>query len=379
MAIDLSEVVGGPNEACALALRHCIVAAHGNELITGDWSNIEGRVLAWIAAESWKLDAFRAKDAGTGADLYKLLYSRFFGKLIDLINDTERQAGKVVDLSMGFHGGVGAFVTMAAGYGIDLEVLPDLVLPSADTKMLDKAYKAWRRALLNDEDYELSKDVYMACDVLKQLYRASSPAIDGIAYDIDRSIRCAIQTPGTVYTVAKCTVWSTGSCLIIQLPSGRRLLYWKPKLHTEKRVDPETGKESTSQTVSYMRARGKSWLCTKAWMGLFVENIVQAIANDILREAALRIDRYAWATPVLRTFLESLHPDERSVIVLHVHDEIVTEVPRGTFPIEVYNELLEERPTWCRDLPLAAECWIGPTYGKREGKRYANSTTAAAV
>lgn len=375
-ALNLGEVVGGPNEACALALRHCIIAAKLNELVVGDWSNIEGRILAWIAAESWKLDAFRAKDAGTGADLYKLLYARFFGKLIDTINDTERQAGKVVDLSMGFHGGVGAFVTMAAGYGIDLSVLPPLVLPNADERMTAKAYKAWRRALLNDEDYELSKDVYMACDVLKQLYRASSPNIDGVAYDIDRSIRCAIETPGTIYEVARCRIWCASSCLVIELPSKRRLLYWQPKLHNEKRIDPENGKESTSQIVSYMRARGKTWLRIKAWMGLFVENIVQAIANDILREACLRVDRYSRATPVLRTFLESLHPDERSVIVLHVHDEIVCEVPRGTFPIEVFNELLEERPKWAADLPLAAECWNGPTYGKREGKRYVHTPEA---
>ncbi len=228
-ALDLPEVYGGPNEACALALRHCIVAAPGNTYLCGDWSNIEGRILAWIANELWKLQAFRDKDAGTGADLYKLLYSRFFGKLLDTINDTERQAGKVVDLSMGFHGGVGAFVTMAAGYGIDLTLLPALVLPNADEKLLKKAEKAWRRAFLTGEDYDLDPPVYKACDVLKQLYRASSPAIDQIAYDLDEAIKGALRSPGTAFNIARCTIWKGGTWLVIQLPSGRRLLYADPK------------------------------------------------------------------------------------------------------------------------------------------------------
>jgi DNA polymerase len=250
-ALSLPEVYGGPNEAAALALRHCIIAAPGNALLVGDWSNIEGRILAWIAGELWKLAAFREKDAGTGADLYKLLYSRFFGRLIDTINDTERQAGKVVDLSMGFHGGVGAFVTMAAGYGIDLTVLPGLVLPNADGTMLRKAYRAWRRAFISGEDYDLDPQVYQACDVLKQLYRASSPAIDQIAYDLDNAIKGALSAPGTSHTVGRCTIWYADGWLIIQLPSGRRLLYADAKLHTERREDPESGKVTLSEYVSY--------------------------------------------------------------------------------------------------------------------------------
>lgn len=364
-ALDLPEVYGGPNEACALALRHCIVADPGNEFVTGDWSNIEGRILAWIAGELWKLQAFRDKDAGTGADLYKLLYSRFFGKLLDTVNDTERQAGKVVDLSMGFHGGVGAFVTMAAGYGIDLSILPGLVLPNADEKMKKKAYRAWRRAFLTGEDYELEPDVYQACDVLKQLYRATSPAIDQLAYDLDEAIKSALRVPGTSHDIARCKVWYADKWLVIQLPSGRRLLYADAKIHREKRVDPETQRESYSEYVSYMAARGKSWFRLRAWSGLFVENVVQAIANDILRAALLRVDRFCWTVPDVAAYLITLPPDERTAISLHVHDEIVIEVPIGTITLEKYLELLTECTSWSSGLPLAAEGWTGPRFGKR--------------
>ena len=366
-ALNLPEVYGGPNEACALALRHCIVAASGNTFVTGDWSNIEGRILAWIAGELWKLQAFRDKDAGTGADLYKLLYSRFFGKLIDTINDTERQAGKVVDLSMGFHGGVGAFATMAAGYGIDLTVLPGLVLPNADDKLRKKAYRAWRRAFLTGEDYELEPDVYQACDVLKQLYRASSPAIDQLAYDLDEAIKAALRVPGTAHNIARCTIWKADTWLVIQLPSGRRLLYADPKLHREVRVDPETLRESTSEYVSYMAARGKSWFRLRAWSGLFVENIVQAIANDILRDALCRVDRWTRDIPAIQEFLRGLPPDERTAIVLHVHDEIVIEVPEGSVDLAQFIAVMEEAPPWAIGMPMAVEGWTGPRYGKREG------------
>lgn len=364
-ALSLPEVYGGPNEACGLALRHGIVADEGNELIAGDWSNIEGRILAWISGELWKLQAFRDKDAGTGADLYKLLYSKFFGKLIETINDTERQAGKVVDLSMGFHGGVGAFVTMAAGYGIDLSVLPGLVLPNADPKMLAKAYKAWRRAFLTGDDFELDSKVYQACDVLKQLYRASSPAIDQIAYDLDKAIKSCLSAPGTAIVVGKSTIWYDNKWLKIQLPSGRRLLYADPKLHVELRVDPENGRETRSEYVSYMVARGKSWFRLRAWSGLFVENIVQAIANDVLRAAMLRVDRWCWTIPAVATYLNTLPPDERTAVVLTVHDEIVIEVPKGTITLETYLGKLIEHVCWSHGLPLAAEGWIGPRYGKR--------------
>lgn len=364
-ALDLPEVYGGPNEACALALRHCIVADAGNEYLTGDWSNIEGRILAWIAGELWKLQAFRDKDAGTGADLYKLLYARFFGKLVDTINDTERQAGKVVDLSMGFHGGVGALVTMAAGYGIDLSVLPALVLPHADPKMLAKAYKAWRRAFLTAEDYELEPAVYQACDILKQLYRASSPAIDQIAYDIDNATKGALKEPGSAHAVARCTIWYAAKWLVIQLPSGRRLLYADPQLHSEKRVDPESGKETYSEYVSYMVARGKSWFRLRAWSGLFVENIVQAIANDVLRAAMLRVDRFCWSIPAVAAFLRTLPLDEQTAITLTVHDEIVIEVPCGTIALKDFLAKMAENPPWSAGLPLAVEGWTGPRYGKR--------------
>ena len=96
-------VVGGPNTACGDALRHTIIAPPGGELIVADFSNIESRVLAWIAGEQWKLDAYCAADRGEGADLYRLLYSRFFGATLDTSQTSnvsqERLRSLLVDLA----------------------------------------------------------------------------------------------------------------------------------------------------------------------------------------------------------------------------------------------------------------------------------------
>lgn len=364
-ALHMPEIYGGPNTACALSLRHCIRAAIGCELVVADFSNIEGCITAWVAGEEWKLTALRDKFNGCGPDVYKLLYSRFFGLLIDTINDTQRQAGKVIDLSMGFHGGVGAFATMAAGYGIDLSILPGLVT-DAPEKMKAKAYKAWRRAFLTGNDFELDPAVYQACDILKQLYRTASPAIDTVAYDIDRATKGVLESPNTLFEAAKCKIWYTGKELLIQLPSGRRLTYFNPQLHVTRSVDPITGGDlRVSGSISYMSARGKTWFRIKAWMGLFLENIVQATAADLLRESLVRVHDYCNTVPAIAAYLATLPEDERSAIALHVHDEIVLDVPVNSISLEKLIELMCQKSECYAGLPLHAEGWKNPVYGKR--------------
>jgi DNA polymerase len=355
-----------PNEAASLCLRHVIAAAPGNELVVCDWSNIESRVLAWLANETWKLEAYRAVDRGEGVDLYKLLFSQFFGMAVKDIGDTERQGGKVIELACGFGGGVGAIVTMAQIYQLDLEPLAGLVLPRATDDQRKKAYKAWRRAFLKNEDYLLEPKVYQACDVLKQTYRASNTAIDDLRHEMDKATKTAVKQPGTVFTVGRCKIWAVAArWLIIELPSGRRLLYANPRLEHEVEKDPEGGKDIVREYISYATARGKTWLRERSWSGLFIENPVQAVANDVLRGALLRVDADAWTVPAIATFLHALPPEERSAICLHVHDEIVLDVPIGSYPLERLLALATEGFPWSVGLPLAAAGWSGPRYGKR--------------
>ncbi len=365
-ALSFKEVYGGPYEATALALRHVIVPAKGNELVVADWSNIESRVLAWLADESWKLDAYRAVDRGEGVDLYKLLFSQFFGVPIDKINDTERQSGKVSELAFGFGGGVGALVTMAAGYQMDLAPLADLVLPRATEEQLQKAHKMWRRAFLMNEDYGLDAAVYKACDVLKQTYRGTNAKIDDLKHAVERAVKDSIRDPGgPVRHVGKCSVWSTGSWLIIQLPSGRRLLYCRPKIEVDIDIDVDTLKPVHREFISYATARARRWRRERAWSGLFVENIVQAVAHDILRAAQARLHADTLSVPQIAAYLSTLDPEERTAIALHVHDELVLDVPIGSYALKRMIGVMVQETSWSRGLPLAAEGWVGPRYGKR--------------
>lgn len=364
-ALDMPELYGGPNEAAALALRHTIIAHPGNELVVADWANIESRVLAWIAGEEWKLEAYRALDRGEGADLYKLLFAAFFGVAVEDVNDNERQSGKVSELAFGFGGGVGACVTMAATYQMDLNILPGMVLPRASADEIKKAEKAWRRAFLMNEDYLLEPDTYIACDILKQRYRAANAKIDQLRHDVDVSVKAAIRDPGRAFGVGKCVIWATAVALYIQLPSGRRIIYWNPSVETEVEQDPETGKTITYEYISYTTARGRSWRREKAWSGLFVENIVQGIACDVLRGALPRIHEDCLTVPAIKEYLATLPEWERTAISLHVHDEIALDVPKGSYPLARLIAVATAGEQWSTGLPLHAAGWVGPRYGKR--------------
>jgi DNA polymerase len=363
-ALDNPEVYGGPNEACALALRHAIKAAPGNELVVADWRNIEGRVIAWLADEDWKLAAYRAQDAG-GRDTYALLFSQFFGTPVDQVTDQERQGGKVVDLACGFGGGVGAVVTMAAAYQMDLTPMVDVVLPRATPEQLRRAEKAWRRAYLSGEDYLLEPNVYIACDVLKQVYRQANSKINELRNELDDAVKTAVGGDTQAFHVGRCMIWTTRSWLIIQLPSGRRLLYAAPKLVSESTVDPDTGAAVHRQYITYATARGKTWRREKAWSGLFLENIVQAIANDVLRGAMLRVHEDSRYVIEISRYLETLPPEERTAICLHVHDELVLDVPKGSYPLDRLIRQMTAGETWSTGLPLAAAGWVNERYGKR--------------
>ena len=123
---------GEPSYLLAKALRSVVKAPEGKRFIGGDFSNIEGRVNAWLAGEHWKVEAFAAYDRGEGPDLYKLGYARSFGVGVEDVTKNQRQIGKVQELALGYQGGVGAYLQMGAGYGLDPTTLIKPVAEATD-------------------------------------------------------------------------------------------------------------------------------------------------------------------------------------------------------------------------------------------------------
>jgi DNA polymerase bacteriophage-type len=359
----------GAFEAATCALRHVIVAAPGNEIMAGDFKNIESVITAWLAGEGVQLAAFGAAFAdpkNKSLDVYRIIAGKMLGKPPEDVTDVERQMGKVAILAFGFGGGVAALVNMALGYQLDLDPLPAIVLPTATPEQLAKAKKAWWRAFLLGEDFELPCNVYMACDVLKQAFRTANSAIDQMRKDVDTAVKAAVgKADGTVYHVARCKIFCNRSFLVIELPSGRRLLYASPRLQTEEIKDPDGGKPWISTYVTYSTVRGRGWMRERAWGGLFVENIVQACANDILRAAMLRVHQDTLSVSAIHQYLQTLPTEARTAISLHVHDEVCLDIPKGSYPLERFRDTLIQRPPWALDLPIAADIWINPRYGKR--------------
>lgn len=254
--------------------------------------------------------------------------------------------GKGMELSLGFGGGVGAFVQTAATYGLDLEELGRIVPNMVSATVYNKAEKAWERAFIRSEDHRLEPPVYIACDALKQVWRKANPEIVEMWWATQRAIKWAIERPGSVHHVARCKIWRTAAWLIIELPSGRRILYAQPKCGKTIEYDEETGEITERTSISYMAAKNKQWQRERSYGGKFVENITQAIANDILRAFLLRAR------------------DEGYPIILHVHDEGVAETPIGLFTLDAFLRLMEQPLWWAEGLPLKAAGYVAQRYKK---------------
>jgi DNA polymerase len=317
---------------CSNAIRGCVVAAPGKRLLVADLSNIEGRVVAWLAGEAWKLDAFRAYDAGTGPDLYRLAFSKAFAALIASVTDEQRQIGKVMELMLGFGGGVGAFLTGAATYGIDLDVMAGKAWPSIPLKVKLDAQAWWEKSVQAKKTYGLTQQTFCACDGLKRLWRLAHPKIEAYWYAVEDAVRMAMETQKT-QVVGQVKFIRAGSWLKITLPSGRELCY--------------PGLQWRGDKITYMGQSPytRTWGRIATYGGKLVENITQAVARDVLAAGMLLADRQGYE------------------IVLHVHDEIVAEAGEDKTLQGLIDCLVTSR-RWTEGLPLAAKGFECTRYKK---------------
>jgi DNA polymerase len=318
-------------------IRGAIIAPPGSKLVVADLANIEGRGLAWLAGERWKLRAFAEYDAGTGPDLYNLAYAHSFGVDVSRVTKSQRQIGKVEELAMGYEGGVAAFVSMAAVYGMDLDELADAVLAVASQEALNDAAGMWAWATKKKRTLGLSERVYKACETVKRAWRAAHPETVGLWAAAGDAVRNAIRSPGETFPVGQhVRARVDASWLRLRLPSGRYLCYINPKTD-------DKGQLSYFGVNQYTRQWGK----IKTYGGKLVENLTQGFARDVMAANMPRIEEAGYE------------------IVLTVHDELLTETPdTDAYSSDHLATLLSVCPDWAPGLPLAAAGFEAYRYRK---------------
>lgn len=323
-------------ELTSSAIRGCICAPQGKKLVVADLSNIEGRALAWLADEEWKIKAFYDFDAGKGHDLYKLAYAKSFGVLPEDVDKEQRQVGKVQELALGYEGGVGAFLTFAAAYGLDLDDMAEQAFNGIEPSIMNEAIRAWEwHKKERRTTFGLKKKTWLVCDSFKRSWRYAHPNIFAWWSELKTAAMKAINSPDTAFKCRKVTFVKKGSWLLIKLPSGRFLCYPSARV--------EDGKISYMGNNQYTR----KWQRLYTYGGKFAENITQAVARDVLGHNMPLIE----------------HSDYD--ICLSVHDEVITEtddVPE--YNHEHLSSLLATNPEWALDLPLAAAGFESYRYKK---------------
>jgi len=323
-------------ELTSNTMRSVIISPLGYKVVVSDLANIEGRVAAWVAGEQWKLQAYRDYDAGTGPDLYVKAYSEAFRVSLEEVTKKLRQIGKVMELMLAYGGGVGAFLTGAATYGIDLDELARTGRDAIHDSVWAEADNFWNWSVETKRNtYGLSHDTFCVCDSIKRMWRTSNSAISGIWAKLENAARNAIGNPGEDFKVGKVTFRRDGNWLRCILPSGRALCYPSPR--------DEEGKISYMGMNQYSR----QWSRLSTYGGKLLENICQAMARDVMFYNMPRIE------------------EERYSIRVRIHDELITYAPDDSlYGPEHLSKLLAAVPPWAQNLPLAAAGFEGYRYRK---------------
>ena len=295
------------------------------------------------------MDAFRAYDRGEAEDIYKQSYGAAFGVNPKDVDADQRQLGKVNELSMGYAGGVGAFVNMANVYRVDLNDIVDPVMGAAAPDILARAERSLEWAQSHNKVGELSEDVYIACSVLKHAWRDAHPGIVRFWREIEVATQEAMDNPGKTFEASRLRFtygkMKFGSALTMKLPSGRSIFYQSPKWKKPEENEDDFG--GLRLTFMGMNQTTRKWTRLYTYSGSMSENATQAVARDVMLQTFPLIEASGYP------------------IVLSVHDEVLTEVPDSPeYSAEELSSMLVKNAPWASGLPLKAEGWEGYFYRK---------------
>lgn len=278
-------------EVLSELIRTAFVPKPGYKYIVSDFSAIEARVLSFLAGEQWRMDVFKE-----GKDIYCASASQMFKVPVEKhgINGHLRQKGKIAELALGYGGSIGALKSMGA---LDMGLEESELQPLVD---------AWR---------------------------TSNQCITSFWWAIDAAVKQAV-----IYKTSTEThsfhIYYQGGMLFIDLPSGRRLCYVKPRMGVN---------QFGSDSVTYEGINTGKWTRIESYGPKFVENIVQAVSRDILAYA-------------MRTL-------SHCQIVGHVHDELIIECSPGV-SLEELCKQMGRTPPWINGLLLRADGYECDFYKK---------------
>lgn len=303
---DLEEIrflYGDLMEVFSSCVRGMIQASKKRFLYAADYNAIEARVLQWMAGDKAGLKRFR-----DGIDSYVLLAEKIFAcKVTRGTSDGEamREVGKRGELGAGFGMGGPKFYKTCLKYGA--------------TNVTEALCK---RAI--------------------NIFREVHPEIEAMWKNLEQAVVKAIRKPGRVVTVNKTSWQVKDGFLWCELPSGRKLAYYKPTV----RMEPTPWGELAPKIYHWsVNPKTKKWENASTYGGKLTENVVQATARDVLMDAAVRLKKHDY------TYLFS------------VHDEAISESEDGD--IREYEKILMTLPKWADGLPIVAKGWKGPRYAKK--------------
>lgn len=273
-------------------VRTAFIPRPGFKFIVSDFSAIEARVLSYLAGEQWRLDVFE-----NNGDIYCASASSMFHKPVEKhgVNSHLRQKGKIAELALGYGGSTGALKAMGA---LEMGLSEAELQPLVDS------------------------------------WRAANPNITKLWWAVDRATKEAVRMRTKTKTHGINFYYQKGM-LFIELPSGRRLSYVKPKIEPNKFGGESITYEGTGTT--------KKWERIESYGPKFVENIVQAISRDILAS--------------------SMKTLSHCFICGHVHDEIIFECTMSVSLDTVCNQM-GRTPPWIKGLSLRADGYETMFYKK---------------
>lgn len=297
---DLFEIIyEKPLYTIAQVMRGFIRARPGHKLIVVDYAQIEARVLAWLANETSALEAYRR-----GEDRYRIMAAFLWGIKIDEVSKEQRRIAKNLVLGCGYGLGWKKFIEYCAK--------EDLII---EEELSQRAVKA---------------------------YRELNPATMRLHGDVERCAVAAVRHPGTTVRLRNLAFKCKGRFLMIALPSKRCLYYPYPKVTAITRFG------RPAWELSYKTSYFKLWVRSSTYGGKLVENIVQAVARDIMCEGIWAMEGAGY--PIVGT----------------VHDELISEVPTGSraHSVQQAEQVVAKIPVWATGCPISSEGFEAVRYRK---------------